>query len=148
MRFSELIAALGNGLIGGLNFIIKVIASPMAYLFQLLTFIFMFIVKAVTIVFLFIQIVYSIIMFLVSLSAGIFRTIKLWLNPQFNKPINFPSESESGFGFVMELLEPTGLITTIPNVVICLLWFAFAMKTFYMLATATTMSSSRTPRGE
>lgn len=144
MTFAQLIAKVGNTLIWGINSLINIIIHPLTFLFELLQFIAMFIVKFVDLLWLVIQIIGSIFMFLVSLGAGIIRTITLWLNPHFNQDINFPDASESGLSFVLEVISKTGLLTVIPNVVICLIWFGFAVKTFEMLAGARSGSKSRT----
>jgi hypothetical protein len=119
--FSLIADTLGN--------IVDFLAKPLSYLFWFLDGIFYFITKLFAVVVAIIKIFVAIFQFLFALIAGLFRTIVKWLsvNPNPND-VSFPSVSNSGFKAVMDVIQPTGLLTVVPLICICVVWFGFIIK--------------------
>lgn len=127
----KLLSLLKDGfdkLIAMLYAIVNFFAKPMAYLLQFLEGIFHFIVKLFEVVVQLIMIFVALFQFLFSIIAGVFRTIKMWLTVQPVSDVSFPSMSNRGFAVVIDLLQPTGLMTVVPMVALAFLWFFFIIK--------------------
>lgn len=114
--------------------IVLFLAKPLAYLLQFLEGIFYLFYKLFDIAVLIIMIFVSLFQFLFALTAGIFRTIKLWLtvNPDVSD-VNFPSESWTGFQVIVDLLQPTGFMTVVPTIALAVTWFYFVLKIIGLL---------------
>lgn len=118
-----------NWLFNALYQIVWFLAKPLAYLLQFLEGIFYLFYVLFDIVVIVVMIFVACFQFLWALTAGIFRTIKLWLtvNPDVSD-VNFPSESWTGFQVVVEQLQPTGFMTVVPTIAIAVTWFYFMLK--------------------
>lgn len=133
MKFvDKLLGLLKDGfdkMIDILFLLIQFFAKPLAFLLQFLEGIFYFITVLFQIVIQIIMIFVALFQFLFAIIAGVFRTIYMWLtvNPNPND-VSFPSMSNTGFGVVVDLLQPTGLMTVVPMVALAFLWFYFILK--------------------
>lgn len=118
-----------NFLIDALYQIVVFLAKPLSYLIQFLEGIFYLFYQLFEIAVMLVMIFVALFQFIIALTAGIFRTIKLWLtvDPDMDD-VNFPSESYLGFQTLVEQLEPTGFMTVVPTIAIAITWFYFAMK--------------------
>jgi hypothetical protein len=112
----------------GFNKLIQFLAKPLAYLYAFLEGVFYFFTKLFDIAVAIVKIFVACFQFVLALIAGIFRTIKRWLTVQPKEDLNFPSVSNKGFETVMDIVEPTGLLTVVPMVALAFLWFFFAIK--------------------
>lgn len=116
-------------LIDFLFMIVQFFAKPLAYLLQFLEGLFYFISVLFQIVVAIVMIFVALFQFLFAIIAGVFRTIKMWLTVSPNpNDVSFPSVSNSGFGVVVDLLQPTGIMTVVPMVALAFLWFFFIVK--------------------
>lgn len=108
---------------------IQLIAKPLSYLLEFLVGIFYFIFKLFEVVVQIVMIFVALFQFLFALIAGLFRTAKSWLtvNPSAGD-VSFPSMSNTGFGVVVDLLQPTGLMTVVPMVALAFLWLFFVIR--------------------
>lgn len=118
-----------NKIIDFLFVFISFLAKPLAFLLSLLEGIFYFISVLFQIVVQIVMIFVAMFQFLFAIIAGVFRTIKSWLtvNPN-SSDVSFPSMSNRGFGVVVDLVQPTGLMTVVPMVALAFLWFYFILK--------------------
>lgn len=124
-----LIASGFNKMIDGFLLVIQFFAKPLSYLLEFLKGIFYFIYKLGEVAVAVIKLFVALFQFFIAIIAGIFRTIKSWLtiNPSAGD-VSFPSVSNRGFGVVMDILQPTGLLTVVPIVALAFVWFFFAMR--------------------
>ena len=118
-----------NNIIEFLYDIVLFLAKPLAYLVQFLEGIFYIFYKLFDIAVLVIMIFVSIFQFMVALTAGVFRTIKMWLtvNPDVSE-FNLPNASYKGFQVLVEQLQPTGFMTVVPTIATAVVWFYFVLK--------------------
>lgn len=118
-----------NFLIDFLYEIVLFLAKPLAYLLQFLEGIFYLFYVLFDVVVVLIQIFVALFQFLFALTAGVFRTIQLWLtvNPDLND-VNLPNQSYTGFSVVIDQLQPTGFMTVVPTIAIAVTWFYFVLK--------------------
>lgn len=109
--------------------VVQFLAKPLAFLLQFLEGIFYFIAVFFQIVVQIIMIFVGCFQFLFAIIAGVFRTIKMWLTVNPNAgDVSFPSVSNRGFAVVVDLIQPTGLMTVVPMVALAFLWFYFIIK--------------------
>ena len=133
MKFvDKLLSFLESGfdaVIGALFAFIQFLAKPLGYLLSFFEGIFYFILQLFEVVVLIVMIFTAIFQFMFALVAGIFRTIKgfLTISPDAGD-VSFPSVTNQGFQVVIDLVQPTGLMTVVPSVCLALLWFFFALK--------------------
>lgn len=133
MKFvDKLLGLLASGfnlIISALFSFIEFLAKPLSYLLEFLKGIFYFFFKFFEIAVQIILIFVALFQFFFAIIAGVLRTIKSWLtiNPSPGD-VSFPSMSNTGFGVVMDLLQPTGLMTVVPLVALAFLWFFFILK--------------------
>lgn len=108
---------------------VQFLAKPLAFLLQFLEGIFYFISVLFQIVVQIIMLFVALFQFLFAIIAGVFRTIKAWLTVNPNSgDVSFPSVSNRGFAVVVDLVQPTGLMTVVPMVALAFLWFYFILK--------------------
>lgn len=108
--------------------LIDLLAAPIKYLMYFLEGIFYFFQQIFIIAVMVIKIFIAIFQYIGALIMGIFRTIKMWLIPSLNGNTKFVSATGDGFKTVIDLLQPTGLLTVVPMVALAFLWFYFALK--------------------
>lgn len=125
-----------SSLTGGFKFVgdmlyrlISFIVKPLSYLFYFLDGIFYFIFQVGLVIYKVISIFVALFQFFIAIVAGFLRFIGSMLFIDFSKtPINYPSTSQKGVQVVLDLLQPTGLMTVLPIICIALLWFFFVKK--------------------
>lgn len=128
-KLLDLIADGFNALIDFLFSFIEFLAKPLSYLFSFLEGIFYFITKLFDIVVAVVMIFVALFQYFFAIIAGLFRMIKGWLTVNPNAgDLSFPSTSNRGFQVVVDLVQPTGLMTVIPMVALAFLWFFFIIK--------------------
>ena len=153
MKFVEkLLQLIKDGfdyLIDFLYQIVLFLAEPLAYLMQFLEGIFYLFYKLFDIVVLIIMIFVAIFQFMVALTAGIFRTIKMWLtvNPDVND-VNLPNASYRGFEVLVDQLQPTGFMTVVPTIATAVVWFYFALKVIGLFGGQVFIAPDGRPRKE
>ena len=130
--FDKVLQVLKNGFNNLIEFLYQIVlflAKPLAYLMQFLEGIFYIFYKLFDIAVLIIMIFVSIFQFMVALTAGVFRTIKMWLtvNPDVSE-FNLPNASYQGFQVLVEQLQPTGFMTVVPTIATAVVWFYFVLK--------------------
>lgn len=130
--FDKVLQVLKNGFNNIIEFLYEIVlflAKPLAYLVQFLEGIFYIFYKLYDIAVLVIMIFVSIFQFMVALTAGVFRTIKMWLtvNPDVSE-VNLPNASYTGFEVLVEQLQPTGFMTVVPTIATAVVWFYFVLK--------------------
>ncbi|KFL81459.1 hypothetical protein FO497_15825 [Bacillus cereus ATCC 10876] len=121
---------------GGFEAVIKTLktfidflATPFQYLLDFLKGIFYFIEKLFQVVVAIIKLFVALFQFLGAVIAGFFKTLFLWVQPSFDGGnVSFPSASMKGFKVATDILLPTGLLTVIPAVVTCFIWYLFVKK--------------------
>jgi hypothetical protein len=125
----SLIGAGFDAVIDALFAFIKFLAKPLSYLLEFLEGIFYFIMKLFEVAISVIMIFVSLFQFMFAIIGGVFRTITSWLtvNPS-SADVSFPSVTYQGFEVVIDLLQPTGMLTVVPLVALAFLWFYFAIK--------------------
>ena len=104
------------------------LAAPLKYLMYFLEGIFYFFQQIFVVVVIIIKIFVALFQYIGALIVGIFRTIKMWLIPGLSGNTKFVSATDQGFKTVIDLLQPTGLLTIVPMVALAFLWFYFALK--------------------
>lgn len=109
--------------------LIEIIAKPLSYLLEFLKGIFYFIFKLFEVVVQVVMIFVALFQFLFAIIAGLLRTARSWLtvNPSAGD-VSFPSVSNTGFGVVVDLLQPTGIMTVVPMVALAFLWLFFIIR--------------------
>jgi hypothetical protein len=133
MKFvDKLLSFLGSGLrlVGDMLYkLIQFLAKPLSYLYYFLDGIFYFIFQVGLVIYKIISIFVALFQFFFAIVAGFLRFIgsMLWIDPT-KTPIHYPSTSGRGLQVVVELLQPTGLMTVLPLICIALLWFFFVKK--------------------
>jgi hypothetical protein len=113
---------------GGFNALLDFLEKPLSLVYYFFEGIFYFISKIFDVVVLVIQIFIAFFQFLGSISRGLFNTLHYWLIPNLSDNTHFPSASDQGFQTIMDLLQPTGLLTVVPVIAIALTWIYFVMK--------------------
>lgn len=112
----------------GFNSLLDFLEKPLSLLYYFLDGIFYFFYQIFNIIVLIIKIFVASFQFVGSLILGIFRTIKMWLTVRVDGNISFPSSTHQGFATVIDILQPTGLLTVVPMVALAFLWFFFVIK--------------------
>ncbi|MED4965384.1 hypothetical protein [Heyndrickxia coagulans] len=108
---------------------IDFLATPFQYLLDFLKGIFYFIEKLFQVVVAIIKLFVALFQFLGAVIAGFFKTLFLWVQHNFDGGnVSFPSASMKGFKVATDILLPTGLLTVIPAVVTCFIWYLFVKK--------------------
>lgn len=133
MKFvDKLLGLLKQGFENIIDFLfqfIQFLAKPLAFLLQFLEGIFYFISVLFQIAIQVIMLFVALFQFLFAIIAGVFRTIVSWLTVNPNaSDVSFPSVSNRGFAVVVDLVQPTGLMTVVPMVALAFLWFFFILK--------------------
>lgn len=116
-------------IVDGFTELIDFLAKPLSYLLEFLIGIFYFIMKLFEVAIEVVMIFVAMFQFLFAIIAGVLRTAKSWLvvNPD-SGGVAFPSSSYKGFEVVIDLVQPTGLLTVVPSVCLGMLWFGFMIK--------------------
>lgn len=119
------------------------LTKPITYLFYFLEGIFYFITKlfevAVTVIMIFV----ALFQFIFSLFAGVLRTIALWLGVYPSGGVKMPSTSGKGVAVVVDILQPTGMLTVVPMVATAFIWFFFIIKIIGLLGGSVTIAPFR-----
>lgn len=154
MNFAEkLLQLIKDGfdyLITFLYHIVLFLAKPLAYLLQFLEGIFYLFYVLFDIVVLVIMIFVAIFQFMVALTFGVLRTIKMWLtvNPDVSD-VNLPNASYMGFEVLVEQLQPTGFMTVVPTIATAVVWFYFVLKVIGLFGGQIFIApDGRPPRGD
>lgn len=114
----------------GFQSLMEFLAKPLGWLMYFLEGIFYFFEKVFAVIVLVIKIFTAMFQYLGALIAGVFRFIGHLLSFNISANTKFVSSSDSGFATVIDLLQPTGLLTVVPIVATALLWIFFCMKVF------------------
>jgi len=125
-----------------------IIAKPLQLLFDLLEAIFFFFLKLFEIGVMIIKIFTAFFQYVYALGQGIFRTISSWSHISVSKGTSFPSASGQGFNAVIEILQPTGLMTVVPIVATAFLWLFFVIKILGLLGGDISVSPFKSGGGE
>lgn len=133
MKFvDKLLSFLKNGfekIIDALFAFISFLAKPLSYVLAFLEGVFYFIMKIFDVVISVVMIFVALFQFVGALVVGLFRTIANWLTVSPNSAdVAFPSASYQGLEVVIDLVQPTGLLTVVPMVCLALLWMYFIIK--------------------
>lgn len=126
--FGKIFGGLFKLLSSGFQILIDLLAKPLKYLLYFFEGIFYFFEKVLEVVIMVVKVFVSIFQFAGSLIMGVFRTIKSWLTVDIHGSSKFVSASNEGFKTVIDLLQPTGLLTIVPMVATAFLWFYFVIK--------------------
>lgn len=118
-----------DNIIDALFAFIEFLAKPLSYLLAFLEGVFYFVMQVFEVAVSVVMIFVALFQFILALITGVFRTIGNWLtvNPSVND-VTFPSTTYQGFEVVIDLLQPTGLLTVVPMICLALLWFFFVIK--------------------
>lgn len=109
--------------------VLEFIALPLSYLFYFFEGVFYFIGKLFEVLLLVLSIFIAIFQFMFAIAAGVLRTLKAMLFPNFTEAfINYPSASRTGFETVLDVIAPTGLLTVVPAIATVFVWFFFSLK--------------------
>lgn len=132
MKFIDMILGL---LEDGFNFVIdalftfiEFLTKPLAFLLAFLEGIFYFITKIFEVAINVIMIFVALFQYFFAVVGGVFRTIAGWLSVSPSNDVTFRSSSNQGFQVVMDIVEPTGLLTVVPMVALAFLWLFFILK--------------------
>uniref|UniRef100_UPI00203BAC23 hypothetical protein n=1 Tax=Bacillus cytotoxicus TaxID=580165 RepID=UPI00203BAC23 len=128
-RFTSFLKGGFEAVIGSIKKGLDFLATPIEYLFEFLKGIFYFVEKFFQVVVAIIKLFVALFQFLGAVITGFFKTLYSWLTPSFNGgDVGFPSASMRGFKTATDILLPTGLLTVVPAVVTCFLWYLFVRK--------------------
>lgn len=110
--------------------VIQFLAKPLSYLYYFFDGVFYFFYQIFNVVVKIIMIFGAMIQFFASIVAGFVRTITNMLTIDYDAvPVSYPSSSQQGMQAVIDnVLQPMGLLTVVPMIVLALIWFAFAYK--------------------
>jgi hypothetical protein len=130
------VSALLGALQQGFNFIgdmifeaLKFLAKPLSYVFYFIEGIFYFIYQLFNIVVKIIMIFVALIQFFVAIVAGFMRTVIAMLTINYSAvPPVYPGGSYQGVQVVLDLLQPTGILTVVPYIILAIIWFGFVKK--------------------
>ena len=113
------------------NKLFNFLAVPFGWLIWLLDGIWYFLVTLFNIAVAVLHIFVSLFQFLGALILGFLRTIKGFLVIDFSQtPVNYPSTSYTGLKLVADFLQPIGLMTVVPMVLLAVLWLLFILRVF------------------
>lgn len=112
----------------GFGKLFRFLEKPLSYLFYFFDGIFYFIAVVFDIIVAIVRIFVALFQFIGALILGVLRTIADFLVPSFSSPVHMPSESGNGFGVVLDVVDPVGLLHIVPYILIALVWFAFIFK--------------------
>lgn len=133
MKFVD---ALLSSLSKGFNFVgamlyklMQLIVKPLSYIFYFLEGIFYFLYQLFNVVVKVVMIFVAILQFFYAIVAGFVRTLMGMLIINFSsQPINYPSTTGQGIQAVINLVQPMGLLTVVPGIVLCFIWLFFVRK--------------------
>jgi hypothetical protein len=122
-------SSIGSTIANGFNNLLDLIMKPLSYLFWFLDGVFYFFMMIFDVAVKLVMIFVALFQFIMALITGLLRTIQDLLTPTFNSAdVNLPSNSEQGLQVVLDLVDPTGLLTIIPYICIAFVWSAFIYK--------------------
>lgn len=107
-----------------ISFFVKPFALLLTFFEGIFYFIGKFFQVAVAIVSLFV----ALFQYFFSVVAGVFRTLGSFVGFSPVGSYSLPSASRIGFEGALEQIGLTGLLTTVPNILIALIWLIFALK--------------------
>lgn len=134
MKFVDMLLLL---LTSGFNFIgdmlgelIKFLAKPLSYIYYFFDGVFYFLYQLFAVIVKVIMIFVALFQFFVAIVAGFMRTLLKMMTINYDAtPVNYPSTSMQGIQAVIdEILEPMGVITIVPLILLAMIWFMFAYK--------------------
>lgn len=110
------------------------LAKPLSYVFYFFDGVFYFFYEVALIVWKVISIFIALLQFFVAIVSGFVRFIVTMVSPSFDQtPVHYPSSSQQGLQVVMDVLQPTGLLTVAPLVCLAILWVYFIKKMIGLL---------------
>jgi hypothetical protein len=114
---------IGNAFEGLFRFLEK----PLSLLFSFFDGIFYFFTVVFDIVVKVIMVFVALFQFVFALIVGFLRTLQDLLTPSF-KSVNMPSDTQTGFNAVLDVVDPVGVLNIIPYIAIALVWSGFIYK--------------------
>lgn len=107
----------------------KFLERPLALVYYFFDGVFYFVAQVAIVIYKIISLFVALVQLFVALVAGFLRTVGSFVAVDFSKtPISYPSSSRVGVDWVVELLQPTGLLTVLPMIALALLWFFFVKR--------------------
>lgn len=111
-----------------MNEFVDFLAKPFAFILSFFEGIFYFIGKFFQVAVEIIQLFVALFQYFFSHAMALMRTLGSFVGFAPQESYYLPSAARSGFDGAIEQLGLTGLLTTVPNVVIALIWLIFAVK--------------------
>lgn len=125
--------AVGNAFVKGFNFLFDILKDPLGYLLAFFEGVFYFFACLFNVVVLIVKIFVAVFQFFWATATSVLKTLLMWIGIMPSGSVNLPHEARNGFDVVIDLLMPTGLMTTVPVVATCFLWLFFGMKCFALV---------------
>jgi len=133
-----LLSRFGSMVADGFNKLFNFLSVPLGWLIWLLDGIWYFILTLFTIAMKIIMIFVALFQYIGAVILGFMRAIKGLVTLSFSStPINFPSASKTGFQLVLDILQPTGLMTVVPLVLLAILWIYFVVRIMSLIGGGT-----------
>ncbi|WP_103110845.1 hypothetical protein [Brevibacillus reuszeri] len=131
MQFlSDSVAFLGNLFSKLLEFL----AVPLGWIVSFLEGIWYFLTVLFDIVVAVIKIFVALFQFLGALAVGFFKTIKMFLVPDFSRtPIHYPGGMKTGMDEVIKVVDPVGFLDVVPLIFLAVIWLLFIIRLFGLL---------------
>lgn len=120
---------IGSLIADGFNALFNLLVSLFNGIFVFLDFIFYFFAQALTVIFLTLKIFIALFQYLFVISSMFLRAIFSFIIPHWEPYVMPESEySNAGLNAFLKFIEPTGLVTVVPLILSCFVWFFFVMK--------------------
>lgn len=126
--FQDLMGFLGELLHSFGSFLFDILGAPLQLLLELLMGIFYFFMQFMTVLSLIIRIFTGLFQLFFSYARALFSTIFAFTNFSSYGSISPDDQVRTGMNVFYELLEPYGVMTTLPNVINALLWIFFTLN--------------------
>lgn len=123
----------GNWLASTIMTLLNFLAYPLGWLIWALDGLFYLFYRLFDVVVLVVKIFTALFQYLFALLAGFMRTITSLLFSMPTTSPKYPGAMSDGISIVAEQLNPTGLMTVVPMVLLALIWLAFVMRVIALL---------------
>lgn len=104
------------------------LAKPLAFLLEIFEAIFYFIGKFFQIAVAIVSFFVALFQYFFSVAGGLFKSVRSFVGFAPAGSYDLPNASVIGFNGAIEQLNLTGLLSTIPNILIAVTWLIFALK--------------------
>lgn len=115
---------IGDALLG----IVQFLAKPLVFLLEFFEAIFYFVVRFFEIAIAIVSLFVALFQYFFSLVGGLFKGLRSFVGFSPAGSYTVPSASKIGFESALEQIGLTGFLTTIPNILIAIVWLIFALK--------------------